>query len=71
MRKEKRISVLSKRNEELEYKIVGSTEADPENNKISEDSPIGIACLKKKAGDEIEVDAPVGIIRMKILSISK
>ena len=57
--------------EKMNLQIVGSTEADPENNKISEDSPIGIAALKKKAGDEIEVDAPVGIIRMKILSISK
>ena len=57
--------------EKMNLQIVGSTEADPENNKISEDSPIGIACLKKKAGDEIEVDAPVGIIKMKILSISK
>lgn len=57
--------------EKMNLQIVGSTEADPENNKISEDSPIGIAVLKKKAGDEIEVDAPVGIIRMKILSISK
>lgn len=57
--------------EKMNLQIVGSTEADPENNKISEDSPIGIACLKKKAGDEIEVDAPVGIINMRILSISK
>ncbi len=57
--------------EKMNLQIVGSTEADPENNKISEDSPIGIAVLKKKAGDEIEVDAPVGIIKMKILSISK
>ena len=57
--------------EKMNLQIVGSTEADPENNKISEDSPIGIAVLKKKAGDEVEVDAPVGIIRMKILSISK
>lgn len=57
--------------EKMNLQIVGSTEADPENNKISEDSPIGIAVLKKRAGDEIEVDAPVGIIKMKILSISK
>ncbi len=57
--------------EKMNLQIVGSTEADPENNKISEDSPIGIAVLKKKAGDEIEVDAPIGIIKMKILSISK
>lgn len=57
--------------EKMKLQIVGSTEADPENNRISEDSPIGIAVLKKKVGDEVEVDAPGGIIKMKILSISK
>lgn len=57
--------------EEMTLQIVGSTEADPENNKISDESPIGIAALKKKVGDVIEVEAPVGIIKMKILSISK
>lgn len=55
--------------EEMTLQIVGSTEADPENNKISEDAPIGIAALKKKVGDIIEVEAPVGTIRMEILGI--
>ncbi|MBQ4312118.1 MAG: GreA/GreB family elongation factor, partial [Oscillospiraceae bacterium] len=45
--------------------------ADPENNKISEDSPIGIAAMKKKVGDIIEVEAPMGIIKMELLEISK
>ena len=57
--------------EEMTLQIVGSTEADPENNKISEEAPIGIAALKKKVGDIIEVEAPVGIIRMEILGIGK
>lgn len=57
--------------EDMTLQIVGSTEADPENNKISEDAPIGIAALKKKVGDIIEVEAPVGIIKMEILAISK
>jgi len=57
--------------EKMKLQIVGSTEADPENNRISEDSPIGIAVLKKKVGDEVEVEAPAGVIKMKILSISK
>ncbi|MGN0585984.1 MAG: transcription elongation factor GreA [Oscillospiraceae bacterium] len=57
--------------EEMTLQIVGSTEADPENNKISDESPIGIAAIKKKVGDVIEVEAPVGIIKMKVLSISK
>lgn len=57
--------------EEMTLQIVGSTEADPENNKISDESPIGIAVIKKKVGDVIEVEAPIGIIKMKVLSISK
>lgn len=58
-------------NEKMTLQIVGSTEADPENNKISDESPIGIAILKKKVGEEFEVEAPIGIIRMKVLEISK
>lgn len=55
--------------EVMELQIVGSTEADPENNKISDDSPIGIAVQKKKVGDVVEVEAPIGIIKMEILEI--
>ena len=55
----------------LDVQIVGSTEADPENNKISEDAPIGIAALKKKVGDVFEVEAPMGVIKMEVLEISK
>ncbi|MBQ4362404.1 MAG: transcription elongation factor GreA [Oscillospiraceae bacterium] len=55
----------------LNIQIVGSTESDPENDKVSEDSPIGIAALKKHVGDILEVEAPVGIIRMEVLEISK
>lgn len=51
--------------------IVGSTEADPDNNKISDESPIGLAALKKHVGDIIEVEAPVGVIKMEILDIGK
>lgn len=58
-------------NEEMTLQIVGSTEADPFNNKIAEDAPIGIAVLKKKVGDIIEVEAPAGIIKMEIISIGK
>ena len=57
--------------EVMELQIVGSTEADPENIKISEDAPIGIAALKKKVGDILEVEAPIGVIRMEVLEISK
>ena len=46
--------------EEVEYSIVGSTEADPDKNKISDESPVGRAILGKKAGDEVEVSTPTG-----------
>lgn len=51
--------------------IVGSTESDPDNNKISDESPIGKAAMKKKVGDIIEVSAPVGILEFEIMEISK
>ena len=51
--------------------IVGSTESDPDNGKISDESPIGKAAIKKKAGDVIEVSAPIGILKFEILEISK
>ncbi len=57
--------------EELDYTIVGSTEADPEKGKISDESPIGKALLGHKAGDVVEVEAPAGIIKFEILAISK
>jgi len=58
-------------NEEVEYTIVGSAEADPMNNKISDESPIGKALLGKKVGDVVSVEVPAGIINLKILEIRK
>ncbi|KUJ89843.1 MAG: GreA/GreB family elongation factor [Thermoanaerobacter thermocopriae] len=58
-------------NEEVEYTIVGSAEADPMNNKISDESPIGKALLGKKVGDVVSVEVPAGIIKLKILEIRK
>ena len=57
--------------EDLEYTIVGSTEVDLASNKISNESPIGMALLGKKRNNVVEVQAPVGIIKLKILSIKK
>ena len=45
--------------------------ADPDKNKISEDSPLGTAAIGKKVGDIINVEAPDGIIRFEVLEISK
>ncbi|CDA74192.1 transcription elongation factor GreA [Ruminococcus sp. CAG:579] len=51
--------------------IVGSTESDPDNGKISDDSPIGKAALKKKVGEVFEVEAPAGLLKFEVLEISK
>ena len=55
--------------EEEEYKIVGSLEADPFNNKISNESPIGKALLGSKVGDTVSIDSPNGAYSVKILEI--
>lgn len=57
--------------EEDEYYIVGSTEADPATNKISDESPVGRALLGHKVNDSVVVEAPAGEIRLKIVGISK
>ena len=57
--------------EEIEYTIVGSTEVDLAENKISNESPIGKALLGRKKGEVVDVDAPDGIIKFKILAIKK
>ncbi len=58
-------------NEEYEFKIVGSTESDPKNNLISNESPLGDAILGKKAGEIVSVVAPAGVLQYKIISIRR
>ena len=58
-------------NEELEYTIVGSTEVNLAENKISNESPIGAALLGAKKNQIVEAKAPAGIIKYKVLSIKK
>ena len=56
----------------MEYKIVGSTEADCLNGKISNESPVGVALIGSKAGDTIEVESPNGdMVKYEILEIQK
>ena len=57
--------------DECEYRVVGSTEADPRNGKISDESPVGKALLGKKIGEEVIVEAPGGEFKLKVLGISK
>ena len=57
--------------EEVEYTIVGTTEADITENKISNESPIGSALLGAKKNQVVEVQVPAGVSKYKILSIAK
>jgi transcription elongation factor GreA len=57
--------------EEILYTIVGSTEADPLEDKISDQSPIGSALIGRQVGETVEVTTPGGVISLKILEISK
>ena len=55
--------------EDISYTIVGSTEVDLTQNRISNESPIGKALLGKKVKDIVSVQAPVGVLKFKILSM--
>lgn len=57
--------------EDVEYTIVGSTEVDLGSNKISNESPIGAALLGAKKNQVVDANTPGGIIKLKILSITK
>lgn len=57
--------------EDIDYVLVGSTEADPASNKISDQSPIGKAIIGKKVGETVSFETPSGDAHLKILKISK
>ena len=57
-------------NEEIEYKIVGSQEANPMEGRISDESPIGRAILGHRVGDTVTVEAPAGEMRFTVLAVS-
>jgi len=57
--------------EDISYGIVGATEVNISENKISNESPVGKALIGRKKGEEIEVETPGGIMKYKIISIEK
>ena len=57
--------------EEMEFKMVGTKEADIDSGKMSDESPIGSAIMDHEVGDEVEIETPSGPIKMKILEIRK
>ncbi len=64
------IEVKANNNTET-FSIVGSAEAKPQEGKISNESPLGRAFLDHKAGDEVEIKIPSGIVKYKIIKIEK
>lgn len=57
--------------EEIDFKLVGSTEAKSLENKISNESPLGRALIGKKSGDVVEVEAPTGMLTYKVLKVKR
>ena len=57
--------------EEITYSIVGSNQADPLEQKISDQSPIGCALMGKKAGDRVTVLVPAGEVRFRVLEVTR
>jgi transcription elongation factor GreA len=55
--------------ETIEYRIVGSAEANPSENKLSNESPVGRAIIGRKKGETVEVAAPRGTLKFKIMDI--
>ena len=58
-------------NEELDYKIVGSTDANSLKGKISNESPVGKALIGSRLGDVVEVETQAGILKYKVLEIQR
>lgn len=57
--------------EEMEFRIVGSTEANSLQNKISNESPVGQALMGKKIGDEVDVETQAGVVKYRVLEIQR
>jgi len=64
------VTVLNHKGERDHYTIVGSAEADPKEGRISNESPVGTALLGKGVGDEIQINAPAGVLRWSIVEIN-
>jgi len=64
------VVIINHKSEREHYTIVGSAEADPKAGRISNESPVGLALLGKSVGDEVQVNAPAGVLRWTIVNIS-
>jgi len=66
-----KVTVVNEDSEKKKYTIVGGPESDPGEGKISNESPVGKALLGKHIGDEVEIEVPKGIIKLKVHAITK
>jgi transcription elongation factor GreA len=64
------VTIVNHKGDRDHYTIVGSAEADPKEGRISNESPVGVALLGKGVGDEVQVNAPAGMLRWTILEIN-
>ena len=66
------VKILDKEmDEEMEFQIVGTSEANIDKGQMSDESPIGAAIIGKKIGDVVDVETPSGVIQFEILDISR
>jgi transcription elongation factor GreA len=63
------VTVLNHKGDRDHYTIVGSTEADPKEGRISNESPVGVALLGMSVGDKVEVKAPAGTLSWTVIEI--
>ena len=66
-----KVTLKNKKKETISYRIVGFAQADPDEGKISDECPVGKALLGHKVGEKILVEAPMGAIEYKIVSIER
>jgi transcription elongation factor GreA len=64
------IHLVDSEGKKIQYTIVGSAEADPKGGRISNESPVGLALLGKRVGDEVQVSVPKGLLRFTLTKIS-
>lgn len=66
-----KVTIINSENRELEYKIVGFAQANPDEGKISDESPVGKALLGHKVGETVTVEAPIGLLEFQIVAIDR
>jgi transcription elongation factor GreA len=64
------VHLVDSEGKRTQYTIVGSAEADPKAGRISNESPVGVALLGKRVGDEVQVSVPKGLLRFTLTKIS-